>query len=132
MARRHQGRTFVCIFAFVVNVVLVVVALASVTRKGRYKNRIGVLNSGRSTDMARLGAVYHVLINILSTGLLASSNYCMQLLCAPTRDDVDVAHAQEQWLDIGILSVRNLQYASRRRLILWMILMISSIPLHLM
>jgi len=119
----------VCIFAFVINVII---AVTAVTKKGRYHNGIGVLNSGRSNDMARLGAVYHVLINILSTGLLASSNYCMQLLCAPTRHDVDIAHKNGYWLDIGILSFRNLRHVSRRRSILWLILLMSSIPLHLL
>lgn len=46
----------------------------------------------------------HITVNVLSTTLLAGSNYCMQCLSSPTRADVDAAHARGSYLDIGILS----------------------------
>lgn len=45
-------------------------------------------------------------VNILGTLLLGASNVCMQLLCAPTRGEVDAAHPRHKWLDIGISSLR--------------------------
>jgi hypothetical protein len=86
-------------------------------------------------DMKRITTIstaYHVLINILSTILLTSSNYAMQILCAPTRQEVDRAHARGQWLEIGIMSIRNLRHIDRRRAVLWVLLAISSAPLHLL
>ncbi|KAF1996466.1 hypothetical protein P154DRAFT_413151, partial [Amniculicola lignicola CBS 123094] len=74
----------------------------------------------------------HVLVNALGTIILASSNYCMQILSAPTRREVDRAHGKGQGLDIGILSLRNLRNISKRRTVLWSILAISSLPLHLL
>ena len=74
----------------------------------------------------------HLLINICSTLLLSASNNAMQCLTAPTRADIDRAHKQNVWLDIGVPSLKNLRYIGRTRLTLWIILALSSIPLHLL
>ena len=73
----------------------------------------------------------HLALNVVATVLLASSNYCMQLLSAPNRTEVDKAHAKQKWLDVGIASVRNLRYLKRMKLVLWWVLAISALPLHL-
>ena len=72
----------------------------------------------------------HLGINLLSTILLGASNYTMQCLSAPTRDEINNAHQQRISCDIGIPSVRNLGRISRRRRILWWMTALSSIPLH--
>ena len=73
----------------------------------------------------------HLALNLVATVLLASSNYCMQLLSAPSRTELDKAHARQKWLDVGIASVRNLRYLKKKKLILYLVLFCSSIPLHL-
>jgi hypothetical protein len=74
----------------------------------------------------------HFAINALSTVLLCGSNYCMQCLSAPTREEIDRAHVQRKWLDIGVYSLRNLSVISRKKRWLWWLLGLSSVPLHLM
>jgi hypothetical protein len=74
----------------------------------------------------------HFAINALSTALLCGSNYCMQCLSAPTRKEIDRAHAHRKWLDIGVYSLRNLSVISRKKRWLWWLLGLSSVPLHLM
>ncbi|OJJ03883.1 hypothetical protein ASPVEDRAFT_891047 [Aspergillus versicolor CBS 583.65] len=74
----------------------------------------------------------HFIINMLSTALLAASNYVMQCLVAPSRADVDRAHSRRQWLDIGVLSTRNLAIMDNKRKILWALLFISSFPIHML
>ncbi|KAI9738738.1 MAG: hypothetical protein M1834_008243 [Cirrosporium novae-zelandiae] len=74
----------------------------------------------------------HLGINVLSSVLLGASNYCMQVNSAPTRVEVDQAHAKSQWVDIGVPSVRNLWTIGKRRVILWWALGLSSVPLHLL
>jgi hypothetical protein len=93
-----------------------------------------VFVEGDCTTVKRLDSGLHVLINILSTTLLGGSNYCMQILSAPTRKDIDRSHAHSKpvSLDIGIPSIRNLTRVSRRRALLWCLLGISSLPLHLL
>ena len=110
------------------NFLLVLIGL----RYGGYTNGIGTVAQGQSTVIARIDTVYHVLINVLSTLLLTSSNYCMQVLCSPSRDDVDRAHSEGSYLHIGILSVRNIYLLGGKRRIAWFLLMLSSIPLHLL
>jgi hypothetical protein len=80
----------------------------------------------------RLDLWLHLLINLLSTGLLMASNYCMQLQAAPTRADIDRAHARGQWLDIGVPSLRNFGKIGRWRKFTWLLLAFSSLPIHFM
>src|SRR5262245_57077854 len=99
-----------------------------------YKTKDGrqVLYEGDCSAVAKLSTITHVIINTLSTVILSSSNYCMQCLSAPTRQEVDRAHDNGWWLDIGVLSPRNLGGIEKRRLILWCILGMSSMPIHLL
>lgn len=92
----------------------------------------GVLFDGDCERARQLNTGIHLLINLLSTVLLSSSNYCMQCLSAPTRKEIDQAHAQGRWLDIGVQSVHNLRNINVRRTIIWFLLGASSLPLHLL
>lgn len=74
----------------------------------------------------------HLIINALSTIMLAATNYCMQCLGAPSRADTDYAHARQRWLEIGTSSIRNLRFFGRRHIILWLLLLVSSLPIHLL
>lgn len=91
-----------------------------------------VLYRGSCGVSKRWDTALHLIINVLSTCILAASNYCMQTLVAPTREEVDAHHAQRKWLDIGSASVKNLSVIGRDRLALWVILMLTATPFHLM
>lgn len=86
---------------------------------------------GSELFIERYNTAYHIVVNILSTLLLSASGYTMQVLNSPTREEVDRAHATGEAVDIGVLSLRNLGYVSKKRRILWFLLGISSISLHL-
>ncbi|KAH7378303.1 hypothetical protein BKA66DRAFT_149201 [Pyrenochaeta sp. MPI-SDFR-AT-0127] len=86
---------------------------------------------GSCSKSKRLNLAIHLLINALGAILLGASNYCMQCLCAPTRTEIDKAHRKMIWLDIGVLSFRNLTHISRKRCVLWVCIALSSLPLHL-
>ncbi|KAL4998350.1 hypothetical protein BDV10DRAFT_73937 [Aspergillus recurvatus] len=90
-----------------------------------------VLYSGSCDRAKEIGTCVHLLINVLSTLLLSASNFGMQCLSAPTRNDIDRAHARNKWLDIGVPSIRNLRGIPRSRLLLWLCLVLTSVPLHL-
>ncbi|MCJ1458534.1 hypothetical protein MMC28_008907, partial [Mycoblastus sanguinarius] len=66
------------------------------------------------------------------TLLVGASNYSMQCLSSPTRGEINKAHNQKIWLDIGVPSFRNLRRLSFYRITLWWLLAVSSIPLHLL
>ncbi|KIW03154.1 uncharacterized protein PV09_05797 [Verruconis gallopava] len=91
-----------------------------------------VLFEGDCRKAETLNVVAHLLINAMSTLLLSASNYGMQILTAPTRSEIDFAHAKKKWLDIGVLSLKNIRTISRSRALLWATLGASSLPLHLM
>jgi hypothetical protein len=93
---------------------------------------IGTLIEGSCSSVRNWGLWLHLTINALSTLLLSASNYCMQYLTSPTREEIDKAHARGVWLDIGIQSIRNLRYISSIRIFLWCLLGLSSVPLHLL
>ncbi|CAG8075633.1 unnamed protein product [Penicillium nalgiovense] len=75
---------------------------------------------------------FHYAINVIATVLVSASNYNMQCLTAPTRKEVDTAHRRRRWLDIGIHSVRNLSHIPRPKAMFWLVLAVSSLPLHLL
>jgi hypothetical protein len=74
----------------------------------------------------------HAGLNIMSTLILSASRYAMQGMTAPTRADVDKAHSNGKWVEIGAQSWRNLAYVSKRNAFLWGVLALTGLPLHLM
>ena len=99
---------------------------------GGIHSGIATLIHGDLKTVSRMSTALHVFINILSTILLTSSNYAMQILCAPTRGEIEDAHRNGRSLEIGLTSVRNLRHTARRRVVLWWLLAASSVPLHLL
>lgn len=93
---------------------------------------IGTLHIGPCAQVERTGTVVHIIINFIGTLLLGASNFCMQCLTSPTRKEVDSEHAQKKWLEVGILSLRNLRVIGKSRVWLWFLLGMSSFPIHLM
>lgn len=116
---------------FIVFLINLFVTIWAAARYGS-DNGQQILFEGDCNHAGKLNTALHLAINILGTVLLSSSNYCMQCLSAPTRKEVDRAHAKHQWLDIGILSTRNLWGISKKRVLMWWILGMSSLPLHLL
>ena len=94
---------------------------------------------------------WHILINVLryvlgalemvstsftdmsqSTLLLAASNSVAQILAAPTREEINSAHAVGKYLHVGVFAFKNLAYISKWRRLLCVLIGLSSIPLHLL
>ena len=93
---------------------------------------IGTLYSGSCDKSRAIGLWLHLGINVLSTLLLSGSNYTQQCLAAPTRSEIDAAHARRRWMDIGVPSIRNLFKIKAERTFLWIAIGITSIPPHLL
>lgn len=89
---------------------------------------IGVIWEGECSTIQTADLWIHILVNILGTVLLGSSNYTMQCLSSPTRREVDAAHAVGKYVDIGIPSFRNLR--GWRKKTLFGLLVVSTVPLH--
>ncbi|KAI1119882.1 hypothetical protein F5Y10DRAFT_273626 [Nemania abortiva] len=108
----------------------------------------GDCNSGNATI---INFALHLLINVVSTlvvsspiqfeillrppkdsTVLASSNFFMQVLNSPSRDEINRAHSRGFWLDIGVSSIRNTLNLSKFKSWCWVMLALSSIPIHLL
>ena len=96
----------------------------------RVEDGIGTLYKGSCAKAKSLNTWLQLLINILCSVLLGSSNYCMQCLTSPTRDEIDKAHGRKRSLRIGVPSLRNLKFISGYRAVLWACLGLSALPLH--
>lgn len=98
----------------------------------KFEHGVAEVFAGDCHGSETINTWVHLGINAVSTMLLSGSNYCMQILSAPTRKEVDKAHAKQKWLDIGVPSVRNLKSVAWSKILMWWLLGLSSIPLHLM
>ena len=116
------GSSLVLLF----NIVCAIVAAAM----GETHDGIATIFTGNCIVASRLTTGLQLHINILSSSLLGASSYCLQQLGAPTRKEIDRAHGKGKWLDVGVLSLRNLPNISKRRQVAWLLLAMSSIPLH--
>jgi hypothetical protein len=90
-----------------------------------------LLFKGECKTASRINLWAHLGINVVATGVLASSNFFMQALVAPTRSEIDKAHASGKWLEIGVPSLGNITLISRWSVFLWFLFSLSSLPLHL-
>ncbi|KAJ5647461.1 hypothetical protein N7490_003833 [Penicillium lividum] len=122
-------------FVLLINVISICVAAGLSKRydgDGVWMNGSKVVFQGSCSSVKNWDTALHLIINALSTSILAASNYCMQSLVAPTREEVDACHAKGEWLDIGTASFRNLFKIGRRRVVLWIILLITATPFHVL
>jgi hypothetical protein len=124
------GGSILASLVCLVNIALTIYSTSKATEEDYHGRK--VLYEGDCETSRKVNVGLHLLINVLSTILLSASNFGMQCLSAPTRQEVDAAHAKRRWLDIGVLSLRNLAWIERKRLLCWVLLVASSLPLHLL
>ncbi|KAH8429848.1 uncharacterized protein LDX57_007519 [Aspergillus melleus] len=124
-----------CITGLILAINIILTITATVIAYRRQSNRgqfqMAELYNGQCARSSHWATGLHVVINVLSTVLLGASNYVMQSLGAPSRADIDQAHAKSRWLDIGTASFRNFTVMDTRRKVLWVLLLISSTPIHM-
>jgi hypothetical protein len=112
-------------------VILLSCFLISITRGGSSIDGNTIIFTGDCTKASALNMGLHLLLNLISSLVFASSNYFMQVLSAPSREEVNKAHQQLRSLDIGISSMKNLRFISRFKLLAWLLFLLSSVPIHM-
>lgn len=121
----------ICCAVLITNLGLTVAAFLHFS--GSMVAGIGTLFQGSCDSVDSWSTGLHVIINILSSAMLSASNYTMQSLAAPTRAEVNKAHATGEHVDIGLLSYRNVVHGiSAWRSLGIGILALSSLPIHLL
>ncbi|KAH8834595.1 hypothetical protein DL96DRAFT_1522330 [Flagelloscypha sp. PMI_526] len=124
------GATLAVALGSIVLVVNVIV-LGLLVRRNSSHSAIVPIITGSCASLKHTSLFVHLAINVASSLLLSGSNFCMQCISAPTRKDIDAAHVHGRWLDVAVPSVRNIRVLGRKRLLLWLFIGLSSIPLHL-
>ena len=117
-----------------ISAVLVINISLTIYANFRYPSveAVGLLYKGECDTVHKLNMWLHFLISVLSTLMLSASNFCMQVQSAPTRADIDKAHENGTWLDIGLHSPRNLSYIQGWKRVSWAILGITSLPINML
>ncbi|KAH6973975.1 hypothetical protein EDB80DRAFT_831233, partial [Ilyonectria destructans] len=122
------------ILIWIFSIILVALLFTSAFRLGSgWPSVVGttVYFTGHCPTASRTNIILHIALNAIATLVLASSNFFMQVLCSPTRENIDKAHSRAHCLEIGVQSVKNLRFISVSKLVLWLLLGASSVPLHL-
>lgn len=92
-----------------------VTCLALASAKGHMATWESTLMEGNTTTVEGISRGIVAAVNIFAIALIAGANYVVQILNSPTRAEVDNAHQNFEWLDIGIPSLRNLSLISSTR-----------------
>lgn len=114
--------------AFLANVATLIWA----SRQKRIQDNTVLVYQGSERKMKDLNAGLHAVITGLSSLLLAGGNACMQVMMAPSRKDIDDAHSKGHWLDIGVSGLRNLFTIPVKRTFIWLVVALTTVPLHLL
>ncbi|KAK2055805.1 hypothetical protein LY76DRAFT_607434 [Colletotrichum caudatum] len=131
MAKRSVMLTIqlgIAVFVFVLNLSVLLWLLQNYPVDGR---GIGTFAFGKCQDLNFVNGAAHAVLNVLSSLFLASGNYCMQILVAPSRAEIDKARERGRSLEVGVPSIRNLRYIGLDRMLLWLSIGIMSTLLHL-
>lgn len=117
-----------------INIFLTIIAVGlAYSKNGEHGFSFAALYIGKCSLAKNWTTGLHLVINILSTALLGASNYCMQCLASPSREQVDTAHSKRVWLPIGVPNIWGLLWRERgKRQLLGWILLATSLPIHLM
>jgi hypothetical protein len=93
---------------------------------------VGTFMTGNCLTVGRWNSFWHAVLNVASMLFLGAGNYCMQVLVAPSREEVNKAHREGRSMDIGIHSLGNILRISSKRRITWFILGVVSTSMHLL
>lgn len=111
----------------VVELVLLIVAL----KLSSPVSGLGTLYFGSCDRVKKLSDYLLIVLNVIGTITIGTSNYVMQTLTAPSRRQIDKAHANGSFLDIGISSPSNIRQLGGRRRVMYFLLGASTVPIHL-
>ncbi|KAK6087656.1 hypothetical protein SCUP234_01295 [Seiridium cupressi] len=121
------------VILIVLTALLLSCLIASITETGSVTISLFFFEGGCDGGSAtQTNVALHLLLNIVSTAVFASSNFFMHVLNSPSREEVDRAHATGSYLGIGVPSMRNAFRVGRFKTVGWIFLLLSSIPMHLL
>ncbi|KAI1383081.1 uncharacterized protein F4822DRAFT_422100 [Hypoxylon trugodes] len=112
-------------------IVLLVWFVRAIQQEGSSVYSTTTIFEGNCVKAKRFGLLIHAFLIIVSSLILASFRFFMQILSSPSRAEIDRAHSELRSLEIGVSSIKNLRYVSWIKTVAWVVLLASSIPIHL-
>lgn len=132
--KKKQGwrlGTPVSCYAVAVCLLLELALLTYALVTNRPRNGLGMLYEGHCERVKRLSILLLLPLNIIGTVLISTSNYVMQAISAPTRQEVDRSHAEGGFRNIGMPTSYDMLWSRPYKSTLWWILAITTVPIHL-
>ncbi|KAF7930159.1 hypothetical protein BELL_0086g00150 [Botrytis elliptica] len=112
----------------------VLATVAGCLLKNKNSGAYGLKDVKPSQNCVTIGCIQNSLIlglNILAALLLMGSDYIRQCLLTPTRMDIDVVHSKNKWFIIGNQNFSNFRIAPVVAIMLWLSLLLTSLPIQL-
>ncbi len=120
--RKYEGwRTGIFLSSIIIGVCLLAESVLLIwgLATGGPSGGQGIIYEGDCRAAKDFTNVLAVLLNILGSVLIGTSNYTMQCLSAPSRKEVARAHANGRTLQIGSSSPSDILYMSSWKVSLW-------------
>lgn len=122
-----------CAILITIDILLVIFLIIS-TKSTNSLGKAFIFFQGTCDDgsVSKLNMLLHLLLNTVSTIIFSSSNFFMQVINSATRQELDLVHSKGFCLDIGVPSLTNAFRLGKFKFCSWMVLFLSSVPLHLL
>jgi hypothetical protein len=127
-----RGGVLACVLLVACCVLIEIALLVVAVKLNSPQNGLGTMYHGSCARVENLSNYLLIPLNALGTITLSSSNYVMQILNAPDRQEIEKAHQSACFLNVGISSPSNLGHISRLKRTLYGLLALSTVPIHLM
>lgn len=131
MSKRSTMLVIQLVLAILITLANAVLTTWAFLKQKKLQKQDAIL-TGSCHSISRIDAGIHVLLNIVSSLFLGAGNHCMQILSAPSRQEVVRAHAAGRFLEIGVPSLYNLRSIGRTRTALWAAIGLVATILHLL
>ncbi|KAL2159688.1 hypothetical protein VTH06DRAFT_2257 [Thermothelomyces fergusii] len=122
----RAGVTMNVVVMFVVLITGFVCLAVAISRASRGEGTSAIFTGDCGTARAMEWGL-HAVINVFAAVMVAAANYTFQVLSSPTRDEVNAAHWNRDWFEIGIPSLRNLRHIRRRRALLAIVVLATAL-----
>ncbi|KAM7210124.1 hypothetical protein V8F06_014494, partial [Rhypophila decipiens] len=124
--------TLLCIVSWVLAVAVLGISISLTVHGGIHDGYLTTvtIKSGSCADIKSADTWIHLVMNILSSCMLAATNFAMQAWSAPTRSDIDKVHSKGGTIDIAVSSVCNMFWIRPVRLLFWVVMFLVALPLH--
>jgi hypothetical protein len=100
-------------------------------RVNQPRRGLGMLYEGNCDKVKKLSILLLLPMNIIGTVLISTSNYVMQSVSAPTRQEVNRSHVGGGFRNIGMPTSYDMLLGRPYKSILWWILALTTVPIHL-